>query len=549
MDPTFSASSGGALTCRISGICLHSNYDPVREAERFARSRLAAAKPSHVILMGACLDYLSASVRSLLPNARLISIQYSSAFEDKTVGAPDAVWYPTSPIGLDSFLDLCLDEDAISGVKVLEWEPARCAFPEEAQSAREAVRAALDRLTSSTATVKASGKLWIVNACTSFLLAESLVLPRPTSKPVLIAAAGPSLPETLAAISSSGADRRDYLLLAVSSALAACRAASLEPDLVISTDGGFWSRFHLYPLVFSSREMEKTDSALVLASPLTAAPSGSVFGRARLLALDQGSFAEAELLPALYASGGEALKLPPHGTVSGSALQLASRLSSGALVVAGLDLASYGEAEHARPHGFDSFLGSGVSRLECLETRLYARRSGASTIELPQRPWRSSRALLAYASALEEDSRSFVGRLFRIGPDVVPLAGFRALDAKGFRTMVEVYSPSLRTRPENLFEATSIASTSDRERHLLERIRAWKKLAEEAAAGMAEGRLPGPDSAGGALVPELLRSIDIVDYAASRRACLGGGDPRPSAEDLSRSAELFLDGLERRFAP
>jgi hypothetical protein len=546
MDPTFSFSPGGDPTCKVAGLCLHSSYDPIREAERFARSRLAEAKPSHVILLGACLDYLSAAVRELLPNARLISVQYSSAFEGKTVGRPDASWFPDSQVGLDSFLDICLGEDAISGVKVLEWEPASRAFPEAAEAARMAVRAALDRLTSSTATVKASGKLWIANACASFLLAESLVLPRPTSKPVLIAAAGPSLPDSLAAVASSGVHRRDFVLVAVSSALAACLAASFEPDLVVSTDGGFWSRMHLYPLVSSDSVRDRA----VLAAPLTALPSACVYSRTRLFALDQGSFAEAELLPALYAKRGPALKVPPHGTVSGSALQLAARLSNGSLVVAGLDLASYGEAEHARPHGFDAFLGRDVSRIASLETKLFARRITASTIELPQRPWRSSRSLMAYASALEGDAGSFAGRLFRMGPQPVPLAGFGALGAEDFRAMAEDSSRASISPDEGLFEEALISPRPSREGYLADRIRSWKGLASEAAASMAKGRLPGPGSAsaGGALVSELLRSIDIVDYAAARRACLAQGDPRPSAEDLSRKAILFLDELERRFA-
>jgi hypothetical protein len=61
---------------------------------------------------------------------------------------------------------------------------------------------------------------------------------------------------------------------------------------------------------------------------------------------------------------------------------------------------------------------------------------------------------------------------------------------------------------------------------------------------MARGILPK-----NALVSELLRSIDIVDYAASRLAILARGDPEPAAVDLSRRCDLFLSDLERRFSP
>jgi hypothetical protein len=135
-----------------------------------------------------------------------------------------------------------------------------------------------------------------------------------------------------------------------------------------------------------------------------------------------------------------------------------------------------------------------------------------------------------------------------MGPQPVPLAGFKALGEESFRTMTEESSRDIGSRDENLFEEAFIAPRSSRESYLADRIRSWKELADEAAASMANGRLPDSASAGGALVSELLRSIDIVDYAASRRACLAQGDPRPSAEDLSRNAAFFLDELERRFA-
>jgi len=50
------------------------------------------------------------------------------------------------------------------------------------------------------------------------------------------------------------------------------------------------------------------------------------------------------------------------------------------------------------------------------------------------------------------------------------------------------------------------------------------------------------------LVVELLRSIDIVDYAAARRAILSGGEPETASRDLASRCDLFLSTLERRFA-
>jgi Protein of unknown function DUF115. len=544
----FDKAQSGGQSCAADGLRLHSAYDPEREAERFVASSLGGGRPSHLIVLGPCLDYITPLVRKAFPRARIAVVQYTDAFEGRSRGSPDASWSPASVTSLDAFLDANVDEDAISGVQLLEWEPASRAFPEVSEKAKRAVRASLDRLTSSAATVKASGRSWIANACASFLLAERLAVPRPTSKPLLLAAAGPSLGESLAALGESfgrsGAQwRASFVVVAVSSALATCRAFGIEPDVVVATDGGYWSRLHLYPLI--SRRDEARERGTALATPLTALPSSSIYREARLLVLDQGSFVESELLP-LLGPRPLALRLPPHGTVSGSALKLASLLSSGPIAVAGLDLAACGEREHSRPHGFDAFLGQGVSRNAPLETKLWSRRSDSAKIELETSPWRSSRALMAYASALEMDARALPGRLFRIGPEPVPLSGFRSIDSEDFaRLALRASGPG--DGNSSLFAEAALAPATERESRLRCRIASWRALAADASRALASGELPD-DGAGGTLVCELLRSIDIVDYAAARRAALSGGDPRPAAAELASAAELFLGGLERRFS-
>jgi hypothetical protein len=372
MTITLSSAKSLAPTCKAGGIWLHSPYDPAREAERFARSSIGSSKPSHILLLGPCLDYLTPAIRSALPGSRIISVQYSPFFAGRELSRPDAVWQPDSGESLESFLDANLDEDAISGVAVLEWEPATRAFPEAFAGASKAVASSLDRLSSSVATVKAFGKRWIANACASFLLIERLLTVKPQTCPVVVAAAGPSLNHSLIALSRF---KGRFVIIAVSSAWSACLAAGIEPDLIVSTDGGYWSRCHLSPLA------RRRSS---IASPLTALPSSSLYKRASFLVLNQGSFAELDLLPGL----GAGFDLAPHGTVSGTAIHLASRISSGPIIAAGLDLASYGDLDHARPHGFDSLAYDDSSRFRPSEEAVWRRAVSSSPDLLEEGPWR-----------------------------------------------------------------------------------------------------------------------------------------------------------------
>jgi hypothetical protein len=162
---------------------------------------------------------------------------------------------------------------------------------------------------------------------------------------------------------------------------------------------------------------------------------------------------------------------------------------------------------------------------------------------LPKKPWRSSRALRAYASALSLDARALPGRLFRIGPSPLPLSGFESIDERGLEALAGSSASSKPSEEGGLSESHAPPREA-REAILRERLAAWRELAADASAAIARGTLPKAP-----LVSELLRSIDIVDYAAARRAILAEGDPEPAALDMGRRCDQFLSALERRFAP
>jgi hypothetical protein len=527
MELSLIASRAGPPACRAGDAWLHSRFDPSREAERFAAASLGAGRPPAVVILGPCLDYLGEAVRRMLPGTTIVSIQHSPFFRGKEVFEADFRWYPDSPESLDAFLDAALDEDSISGVAALSWPPSDIAFPDEARAASLALRASLDRLASSSATVKVFGRRWIANACRGFLLVESAIVPKASEAPVVVAAAGPTLPRSLREIEPM---RGSFVLIAVSSALAACRAAGLEPDLVVATDGGNWSRLHLYPL---------SGSPSPLASPLTALPSSSLSRKAPFLLIDQGGFAESELLPGLGVPAGSIARLPPHGTVSGTAIHLASRLSSGPIVAAGLDLACMGDLDHARPHGFDFLSSLASHRLAPEERSRWSRSRDSAPDPLPSPSWRTSRSLAAYAAALDLSMSALRGRLFRLNPSPAPLPAFEDADASSIVDIFGGRSGRAAARDGLFAKASSRpGSRSDREAALRRSLASWRSLALAACETLASGRHVRDGR-----VRELLRSIDIVDYAATRRAASSSGDPGPAALELGKRAELFLSGL------
>jgi hypothetical protein len=522
-DIHFEPSRSGSLTCRIGSLYLHSAYDPELEAERFVVKAIGPERrPSLVILGGPCLGYLASAVRKLHPGALIVSLQYSAVFEGREAGRADASFYfGSGGSSLASFLRLTLSEDSVSGVAYLDWPPAAQAFPSEAAEAEAAVRSALDRFASEAATVRAFGRRWIANSCRSFLLAERLVGLRPTMAPIVVAASGPSLGRALGELEPF---RGRFLLFAVSSALAACRERGFEPDLVVATDGGPWSRHHLYPLA---------GRRVPLAAPLSALPSASLFRGLPLLLLNQGFFPEDELSAALGASialGGEA-------TVSGTSLRLATLATEGPIIAAGLDLASFDIVSHASPNGFDALIRSGEGRERPAETVIFARERPAAPDLLAGGPWRSSRTLALYASALASESSDDGGRLFRLCPSPLALKGFQPL-AQG--EVGELFQISF-SHSQPLFDPLPLLGEEDRRGLLAQALEGWRGEALRACASLALGELPASGKA-----RELFRSIDLPDWAASRRAVLKGESPEPVRSRLERETLDFIDGLRRR---
>jgi hypothetical protein len=519
----FEPSRSGSLTCRLGGLYLHSAYDPEIEAERFVSQALdPQRKPSLIILGGPCLGYLSSALRKLRPGACIVSLQYSRAFEGREVASADASFYfGPDPSSLASFLERTLGEDSVSGIAYLDWPPAAQAFPAEAAEAEAAVRAWLDRFASEAATVKTFGKRWIVNSCRSFLLAERLVSLCPSKAPIVVAASGPSLGQALKELEPF---KGRFLLFAVSSALAACRERGFEPDLVVATDGGPWSRHHLYSLA---------GGRIPLASPLSALPSAALFKGLPLLLLDQGFFPENELTAAL----GGGLALGGEATVSGTSLRIAARATAGPIVAAGLDLASFDIVSHASPNGFDALVRVGEGR-ECpAETTVFARERPAAPELLGSGPWRSSRSLSLYASALADEAPSYGGRLFRLCPSPLVLEGFKTLAKEDIGRLFDS-SPS----PSGpLFAALPLIAEGERRKALSRAFAQWREEAILGSAALAAGGIPES-----AIARDLFRSIDLPDWAASRRAVLKAESPEPVRSRLEKATLHFIDELERR---
>jgi len=520
VEVVFSPSRCGLPTCMAAGKNLHSTRDPLAEARRFLETRRdrgpALDRGSQVLLIGPCLDYLSECLAESFRGIEIVSLQLSADFRGLERPGAALRWYPDSTIPLDSFLLEAIDADALASLAIVEWPPGLEAFPREAKEARAALARTLSRNASEAATTRAAGRRWIANSVKNFLDIRSMVSLDFGNRPMAILGAGPTLPSALAILLPYW---KSFGIVAVSSAVAAIVQRGFEPDLVVGTDPGWWSLPHLRPLVGRS---------IPLASPLSACAG---WHGSPSVVIDQGWTFETQLAGEL----GPSLRLPSHGTVSGSALAAAAMLSAGHLVIAGFDFAAKASETHARPHAFDTYILSRESRVLPGESLRWSRAVESHPEAPGELGWRTSRPLRIYAEAIAGDIVNLGGRVSRIAASPIALPA-RPADASDLAGMARA-SPAGRCEPRLLPVPTSARRKERLEFFLTE----WKGSAAEYLGGRLGE--PGSDSP----IVDILRCVDLPDWAAVRRAARSGRDATESKERLLREVRDFLSALERKW--
>jgi hypothetical protein len=254
-----------------------------------------------------------------------------------------------------------------------------------------------------------------------------------------------------------------------------------------------------------------------------------------ILLIEQGNFPEAELCSFL----GPRIRLPSHGTVSGSALRLAASLTTGPILAAGLDLASLDLRSHARPHGFDAIGLEGQTCRHPHETAAYSRERPLAPERIGEGPWWTSRSLRLYAAALaaEAGKPPLAGRVYRLNPSAVGLEGMREIGEKDIADLLAGSVVSGRTVPAG----RSVPPHEERRDFLESRFAIWRRDLGQAIANLNSGsRFESPR------IKELFRAVDFPDWAAASRALASGEDAGVALLSLEREVTEFLDEAERK---
>jgi hypothetical protein len=354
MTERLAAAGTGLPTVFVGEKSLHSRYDPAGEAEKYVKTLNLGEKIRFFILIEPGLGYTVSALRRLFPRAKFIALHVSDFFVRFPGEAARNVsaWSPGSGLSLGEFLEREIPDTGIDAVRILEWRPALAVYGTAYKNLLEGAVTFIRRMDANARTVRGFGRRWFRNFFKNLGVLRVFFSVSPDSGPWIITGAGPGLETVLPVI----ADMRQEgaTVLAAASSVTALAEGGILPDMVISTDGGGWARFHLWEAI-----RRTAGRPLYLAASLTAALPCQC-GGFPVLPLSDGSLWQEAALKTL---GIPRMVFPQRGTVTASALDLALRCTSGGIFLAGMDLSNEDIKTHARPYAFDRFREEGATRL------------------------------------------------------------------------------------------------------------------------------------------------------------------------------------------
>ena len=371
MEIVFSDAKNGELTCSLGGKFVHSAYNPSKEAEQFVAGLAAPFNPSAVIIIEPALSSCAPFLRERFPQTALYAIRICAAFSAYD-GAWDAVFAAGDTLG--SRLFERLGEETICSALFIAWPPSERLFPDETKLAWQAIKTAVLKSRDVLATRSFFAKRWIKNAVRFCAHIRHPALLHKGTADILIAASGPSLRTSLPHIA---AFRARFFVIALSSARLPLLHKGITPDLVLSTDGGFWAKKHLaccgdgFPRIPFALAAEGAAPAALLETQ-TVVPLW---------------YDDSIAVPMLRACNIPAMRAARNGTVSGTALDFALALTSGNVYLCGLDLATAQGFQHTQPNALEQHHAAHDDRLRTKHTRLAASATAAQGSLAVYRDW------------------------------------------------------------------------------------------------------------------------------------------------------------------
>lgn len=332
----------GETNASIDGVFLHSNYNPSKEAERFVDNLKIPNNPSIIIITEPGLDYLTSYLRIKFPHIKIGAIRYVKGFENYNSNFDFIINYYefNSIIGFENYLFDLLNEEKIMLTYFLKWEASSRVLSDIDSKVWIAIKNIYNKAKTLLITRQYFEKKWLLNTFNFIQNISNPITIKKTNNdfPIFIISSGPSLKNYLTFIKEN---QNNAFVICLSSAISICLKYSIKIDLCISTDGGYWAGQHLKKLLNYKIPIALSPESYCL-KKLLANP---------ILILKYNDGLSLEIL---NKSGLDTFPAERNGTISGTALTFALRLSNSDIFFFGLDLSSQKGYQHSQPNELEA---------------------------------------------------------------------------------------------------------------------------------------------------------------------------------------------------
>lgn len=381
---TFENAKDNSLTCSVNGKFLHSRYRPLDEAEKYINSLNIEKEPACFVITEPCLCYTNIILRKKFTNAKICSLRYTHSFDQYDNHSDYVIYWDEKNIS--EKLCSCIGERNLLNTIFIQWTPAETTFQNESQKVWKEIKNAVDYSRSILFTNGYFSKKWFVNTVRNLTNPESFYSIKKITGPVVIAASGNSLRDSIPLLKRF---REHFLLVSLSSATASLISNDIIPDLVLSTDGGYWAKKHLEPLL---------KKQIPIAIATEACCSSKLLSNSKIILLNYRDGFSNSLVKYLNLELCEAER---NGTVSGTASDLFINNTEEPIFFCGLDLSPSPEFQHTQPNMIELYNSSNDNKLKTKEKRVSASGFNSSSLKI-------------YEDWFKSDLRKYTGRVFRL---------------------------------------------------------------------------------------------------------------------------------------
>ena len=385
MKITIQKAKNGENTALADGHFLHSNYAPVKEAQRFVENLALPFIPKIIILLEPALSYAADFLRIRFPNIKLGVIRYLKDFEQYNSKFDFVInYFETS--NLEARLESCINEEQLLSTLFFSWPTSSQIFNETEKEVWKEIKLALERSKTLLITRQYFEKKWFLNSINFFVnIKHSVSFQNKISKDILIIASGPSLKPFISFIKEN---QNKFFIICLSSAISVCFKYDIKPDLYMTTDGGFWAGEHL-------KKLYKTD--IPVAMPAEAFCSKNLLNKLKILPLVYDDGISKELTKASGIITKHAVR---NGTVSGTALLFSIEYSDKNIYMCGLDMANQKGFQHTQPNELEANASIYDYRIKPKETRLTRSELTTGSLEIYKNWFISNRFNLSQRKVL-----------------------------------------------------------------------------------------------------------------------------------------------------